>query len=190
MELEQLKEKWTSLKNPGYSREELESIYNLKQGNVLNQLASALRLDLVIALGLAFGFIILLQKLNLQSSNFWSIVMGFVALQHLVMYLLQVFLIRKLSQFSGDVSRSINLSINRLEKLQWSYRTVPLILTLALILVYHSLFGINLPLTELIVLTVIVMIAVLALSEYLSAKLLRMRIKELQTMARDFRSLT
>jgi hypothetical protein len=185
MELEELRDQWTKLKAPAYTHDELVSIYNIKQGNVLQQLKAALKADLVIALVIAAGFVIGLQGLNLRTSNVWSYVMIYVAIQHVIIYLMQASLINKFLCFTTDVAKSIDHSIHKLVILLWFYRVTPVVLTFALILLYKLNFGIPLSTTWLWGTSLLVLLVVSLLSEFISARLIHTRISELVRLRKD-----
>ena len=167
-------------------REELESIYVIKNGNVLSVLRTSLRIDLIIALLFSVGFIITLQWLDLSTSNFWSLIMGFIAMQHIIIFILQSYLIQKSNQLNDNVIESVKESIKKLKVLRWYYRILPVILTITLVITYYLLFGIPLGWSGLIASGIGISLLVLAISEFLSSKIVRSRINELEGLRKDF----
>ena len=185
MELEQVREKWLSIKPPTYSREELESIYHIKQANILRRFKVSLGKDLALAVIIAAGFIAALQILNLRTSNFWSAVMAFLIFQHLISYLLQSFYIKKYSGFSGNVTEAIETSVKRLRKLLWHYRVWPVLLAISLFFTYLAMFGIPLSPLEISLTLILTTATVLLISEFLSTRIVKSRILQLKKLKKD-----
>ena len=141
MDLEEFKVGWKKQEAVRYSDEELESIYQIREARTLSNLLTGFTWDLVVALALSALFIIILQVSDLKTSNFWSICMGILALQHLVFYQYQHRLIKRYSHCDDNVRKSIESSLNRLKKLLWVYRLSPALLIIVLYAVYINQFG-------------------------------------------------
>jgi Flp pilus assembly protein TadB len=186
MALDLLREKWTKLPEPTYSRDEQESIYNLKERNLLELFKAALRADLIIAVLISSAFIILLQSLNLRYGNFWSLIMGFVTLQHIIVYSLQTYLIARQTRFTGDVANSITQAIKKLRILQWHYRVWPTFLSTGLFLIYHYLYGVSPTGSSFYMVLTAIILLVLLLSEFLSSRMLRSKIVQLEKLEKEF----
>jgi len=182
IELEDIRNKWRA-KNVSYSPEELDSIFSIKKGNIIKAFRTSISTDLIVAEILAIGFIILLQYLQLATSNFWSVMMIFLALQHLILYLLQINLIIKALVFRNEIRDSISSSIKRLSILLWHYRIWPPILSFGLYMLYWLLYPNDITLPWLIAGALIVISGVALISNVLSAVIVRkhlVKLKELE----------
>lgn len=182
MELEQIKEQWQVRHTPSYSKDELDSIFHIRHTNVALSFRSLLKADLIIAELLALGFIITLQILDLRMSNFWSLIMTFVGVQHFIIYLLQDGLIRRIARFNGNVLQSIELSIKNLGILQWCYRVIPVLLGSILYLVYVSGFNPSFTSLELMLIWAAIALFILIVSEILSSVLIKTQINRLKSV--------
>lgn len=186
MELEEMRSTWTKVKLPRYSIEELENIYGLRNMSTLTLFRASLRADLFIALFFSIGFILTLQWLDFKTSNFWSLIMGFIALQHIVIFTLQSYFIGQAAQLNDNILESVKGSIGKLKILQWQYRIIPSGLTITLILTYHVLFGIPFGVAGLIAAVLGITALVLVISEFLSSKMVRSRIIQLEVIKKEF----
>lgn len=179
-----MKEKWIGVKAPGYSEAELQSIFQIKQKHSLGRFKINLSNDLLIAEVLAIGFIVILQILDFRTSNFWSLMMLFLAIQHLIIYSLQNSLISRVQEFSGNVENSIQESISKLNALLMHYRIWPVLLSIILYTVYVSQFASGWSITNTALIGAALAIGTLILSNSLSALLVRNQLQELQKLAR------
>lgn len=186
MDLEKIKANWTEIETPVYSKEELASIYSIKQSNILLLFKSTLKADLIISELLVLCFILFLQLMDFKTSNFWSVIMGFVGIQHLFIYLLQSILIKRMVRFTDNVSQSINTSIGNLKLVMKFYRVFPVLLSLGLYTLYVSLFDISLASMNIFIIGIGLVILVLAVSEFLSLVLVKTHIKRLEKLKTDF----
>lgn len=173
------------MKSPEYSEEELASIFTIRKSNVLGVFRSGLRYDLIISVVLVAVFILILQMLNLKTSNFWSTVMAFVGIQHFLIYSLQSFLIRNLTRYTEDVKQSIETSILNLNRLLWHYRIFPTVLSLFLFTFYSWQFDIQLTNGVLVLVALFIAGVVLLISEFLSSILVKRQIKELKKLGNE-----
>lgn len=186
MELEQIRQKWQTVKTPSYSKDELESIFHLRQKSVLFSIKSGLKIDLIIAELIVVAFIILLQYLNLGTSNFWSVIMAFIGLQHFISYTLQNYLIQRMSGFTGDVQNSLDSSLSKLTALLWWYRIIPAVLSVALYSLYLLSFGIPFSGTIILAAGIGILMTTILISEFLSSVLLKKQISHLKRLKTDF----
>lgn len=186
MELEAIKTSW-QLKEPvSYSEEELESIYNIKKSNVLGELKIAFSVDLIIAISLASVFIFALQVLNYASSDFWSVCMAILVIQHLVFYLYQSVMIKKYQAFEDNVLHSIRNHIKKLKVLLWFYRMWPAILALVLYIYYIIRFTPDWTLSIIVVSGSSITITAGILSNYVSAVMIRRQIMRLGAVLEEY----
>ena len=185
MEIEELKATWTNQKTIGYSQEELDSIYHIKQSHSLNILKSGLSWDLGVAIFITIAFIVFLQILDFKASNFWSICMGVFALQHILFYRFQVYLLRKYSVFSKDVSQSITDAIRKIRGLLWFYRLWPATLTILLSVVYFGLYRPQIHLWLMLLIVTFLAGAIAILSNIISAVLVRKQLSRLESLKEE-----
>jgi len=179
MDIENFKVAWQKQETVGYSPSELDSIYHIKKSHALDNLKSGLSWDLLSSIVLAVLFIILLQVLNLKTSNFWSVCMGILAIQHIVFYQLQAYFIRKYSIFKHNVVQSLEESIRKVNLLLWFYRVWPATLTVILYSTYFGMFNPGWPLAQILLLGTILALGIAGLSNIISAVLVRKYIKRL-----------
>ena len=188
MELEQIKTNWQRIKPPKYSNEELISINHIRKNNIFLIFKSALRRDLLISEVIAIFFVILLQVLNLKTSDFWSGFMLFIGLQHLIIYILQERIITRQCRFTTNIRGSIQQSINNLQMVLWHYRIWPALLAISLYLTYVLQFN---PFSNIIETTAVglgISILVLIVSYYLSAVLVRQQIARLKELEQEYKT--
>ncbi|MEN8248006.1 MAG: hypothetical protein ABFS32_03685 [Bacteroidota bacterium] len=190
MELETIRTVWQSKKPVSYSQEELDSIYDIKKANSLTQLRNAFTTDLVMALVLTIVFIAILQVLNFDSSNFWSVCMAVLAIQHIVFYLIQHSLIKKYQAFEENVSFSIERSISRLRSLLWFYRIWPAFLSAGLYSFYINQFTPGWSTTTIALTGVVIILGVGVLANYISAVMIRKHIVQLQDIKEEYKGIS
>jgi hypothetical protein len=186
MELEDIKIAWQKQKDVGYSTAELDSIYRIKQNHVLNALRRGFSFDLITSILLSAMFIVYLQIINLSTSNFWSVCMLLLIIQHLIIYQLQIYLIRKYSVFKLNINHSITISIRRLRNLLWLYRLWPTLLGMVLYTVYVVRFASYWQVWQILATGAIIIIVIMAMSDLLSAVLVRKHYKRLKQLKADF----
>jgi hypothetical protein len=186
MELEEIKQKWQTRSTVNYSDEELASIYSIRKNRVLGNYTFGLSIDLIIAELVALGFIVVLQVLDLSSSNFWSFTMAFFALQHLVLYQVQVYFIRKQTKFTSNVNTSIASSVKKLTVLLWHYRLWPMLFTAGLYLIYILSFGSALSSIEIWGIGVMLILLVAIISNSLGAVLVRTHLARLNKILESY----
>jgi hypothetical protein len=185
MELQEFKTGWQKKAIVGYSSEEIESIFSIKQNHSLASLKTGLTWDLVMAIIIAIGFIIVLQILNLRTSNFWSVGMAIFAIQHVIFYQFQIFLLKKNSNFINNINYSITLAISKIKVLLWFYRLWPAMLTLILAITYVLMFKPDVPSWIMVVCGAILAIGIAALSNIISAVLVRKHLLKLENLKRE-----
>lgn len=190
MELDELKTAWTKQKSIGYSPAELNSIFHIKQKHNFSSLKSGLSWDLQLSILLAVVFIAVLQILNLKSSDFWSVCMAIFALQHILFYQFQVFLLRKYSVFSHDISQSLTTAIGKIRGLLWFYRLWPAILTIILAMVYVVVFKPQQPVWLMLLIGTFLAAAIAVLSNIISAVLVRKHLLKLEGLRNDLLKLS
>jgi hypothetical protein len=179
MELQDFKTAWTAQKTIGYSPEELDSIYHIKQLHSFTNLKAGWSWDLKLAILISVVFIVALQMLDLKTSNFWSIGMAILTVQHVLFYQFQLYLLRKYSVFSNGISQSLSISIGKIKVLLWFYRLWPAVLTIMLSLVYVFLFTPEQPAWLMIIIGTLLATVVAGLSNILSAVLVRKHLLKL-----------
>jgi len=189
MELDQLKEKWITKDVPTYNSQELESIFNIRKGNILTRFKLDLGKDLIIAEVLAIGFILTLQVLDFQTSNFWSLMLFILAMQHLIIYSLQSKMIAKLTGFNQNVAISIQNLIKKLSRLLWLYRLWPPMLSLFLYTVYVINFSKEWSGGVIFSIGVGLAVITYLISNSLSAVLVRNHLRELKNISRSLETL-
>jgi len=185
MELAEFKTVWTKQKSVGYSPVELNSIFHIKQKHRFASLKSGLSWDLQLSILLAVVFIVVLQILNLKTSNFWSVCMAIFALQHILLYQFQVYLLRKYSVFSQDISQSLTKAIGRISGLLWFYRLWPAVLTIILFVVYAVVFKPEQPLWLMFLIGTLLAATIAGLSNVISAVLVRKHLLKLAGLKND-----
>jgi hypothetical protein len=185
MELDEFKTVWTKQKSVGYSSAELNSIFHIKQNHRFANLKSGLSRDLQLSILLAVVFIVVLQILNLRTSNFWSVCMAIFALQHILFYQFQVYLLRKYSVFSHDISQSLTKAIGKIRGLLWFYRLWPAVLTIILSIVYAVVFKPEQPVWQMIIVGTSLATTIAALSNVISAVLVRKHLLKLEGLKND-----
>jgi hypothetical protein len=179
-----LKAKWNTTSTPAYSEEELISIYNIKKDHSFRFLKAKLGWDLVVAEILVLCFIIFLQTINLSLSNFWTMIMGFVGLQHLLLYQLQAKFIKNRLQFTENLSKSLEGSRKLLKALLWHYRIWPATLSLLLYGGYYFWFTPDWSALTLTIQGFSIVLFVLGVSNLLSALMVRKQIDHLTQLLR------
>ena len=189
MELDQLKEKWIAKNIPVYTSEELDSIFHIKQGNILSGFKLNLSKDLIIAEALAIGFVVVLQLLNFRTSDFWSLMMLFLAAQHLIIYSLQNRLIAKLKTFNLNIPRSLKNLIDKMTILLWIYRIWPTSLSLILYSIYILQFSSEWTNGVILITGLALASITLIISNSLSAVLVRNHLKELKNILQSLEEL-
>lgn len=182
MELAELKTAWTRQKTIGYSQEELDSIYHIKQTHSLNSFKTGLSWDLGIAIMISGAFIVVLQVLNFKTSDFWSLCMSLFAVQHILFYKFQVYLLKKFSVFSKDISQSLDGAISKIKGLLWFYRLWPAALTSILSIVYILLYKPQQPIWLMFLIGASLAMIIAILSNVISAVLVRKHLLKLQNL--------
>lgn len=177
-----LKTKWKTVLTPRYSEEELKSIYNIKKDHSLGFLRAKLGWDLVVAEIIVVAFIVFLQIIDLSSSNFWSMIMAFIGIQHLFLYQLQAKLIEKRLQFADNLSQSLQTSIKLLKGLLWHYRIWPAVLSLVLYSGYYLWFRPDWSTLTLALQGWVIIVLVTSISTLLSALVVRKQIDHLSQL--------
>lgn len=190
MELEELKSVWAKQKPVGYSQAELNSIFHIKQKHNFSSLKSGLSWDLLLSVLISAVFIVVLQVLSLKTSNFWSVFMAIFALQHVLFYQFQVFLLRKYSVFSHDISHSLTKAIGKIKGLLWFYRLWPAILTIILTMVYVGLFEPEQPIWLMLVIGTFLAAVIAGISNIISAALMRKHLMKLEGLKKDLLKLS
>ena len=190
MELEELKSAWTKQKSVGYSQAELNSIYHLKQKHNFSSLKVGLSWDLLLSILISAIFIVILQILSLNTSNFWSVWMAIFALQHVIFYQLQVYLLRKHSVFSHDISQSLTKAIGKIRGLLWFYRIWPAILTIMLSIIYVIQFKPEQPIWLMLLIGTFLAATIAGLSNIISAVLVRKHLLKLEGLKEDLLKLS
>ena len=185
MELEELKTAWTKQKTIGYSQEELNSIYHIKQTHSLSSFKSGLSWDLGAAMLISIVFIVVLQVLDFKTSDFWSLCMALFAVQHIMFYKFQVYLLRKFSVFSKDVSQSLTGAITKIKGLLWFYRLWPAALTTILSIVYIVLYRPQQPIWLMFIIGTFMAMVIAILSNVISAVLVRTHLLRLQNLKEE-----
>ncbi|RLD24445.1 MAG: hypothetical protein DRI71_02535 [Bacteroidetes bacterium] len=189
MELKEFKTAWTKQKTIGYSQEELDSIYHIKQKHSLESFKLGLSWDLAVAIIISIAFIVVLQVLDYRASNFWSICMALFAAQHVLFYRFQVYLLRKYSVFNNDVSQSLANAISKIKGLLWFYRLWPAALTIILSVVYIVIYKPQQPVWLMLLVGTSLAIVISALSNVISAVLVRKHLIKLQKLEQDLLTL-
>ena len=190
MELEELKTVWVKQKSVGYSQAELNSIYHIKQKNNFYSLKVGLSWDLLLSILISAMFIVVLQILSLNTSNFWSVWMAIFALQHVIFYRLQVYLLRKYSVFSHDISQSLTKAIGKIRGLLWFYRLWPAILTIMLSIIYVIQFKPEQPIWLMLLIGTFLAATIAGLSNIISAVLVRKHLLKLEGLKEDLLKLS
>ena len=185
MKLQEFKTAWTKQKAIGYSSEELNSIYHIKQIHNFANLKTGWSWDLILSIIIAAVFIAALQILGLKTSNFWSVCMAALALQHIIFYQIQLYLVRKYSVFNHDISRSLSQAIDKVRILLWFYRLWPAVLTIILSFVYVVLFRPQQPVLLSIISGTLLASVVAILANILSAVLVRKHLLKLEGLKKD-----
>ncbi len=189
MALEDLKIAWTKQKPVGYSADELNSIYHIKQLHSITSLKTGLSWDLLLALLISVIFIAVLQILDFSASNFWSVCMAVFATQHVVFYQYQIHLLRKYSVFSQNIGLSLENVIGKIRLLLWFYRLWPAVLTMLLSSVYVILFKVEQPIWQMLLIGSLLAIGVAILSNIISAVLVRKQLIKLESLRSEFKRL-
>ena len=190
MELQEFKTAWTNQKTIGYSSEELSSIYHIKQIHSFANLKAGWSRDLKLAILIAVIFMAALQILDYKTSDFWTICMAVLSVQHVLFYQIQLYLLRKYSVFNNDISQSLSRAIGKIRILLWFYRLWPGLLTIILSIVYVVLFRPQQPAWMMIIIGTLLATAVAVLSNILSAVLVRKHLLKLEGLKMDLISLT
>lgn len=185
MDLEEFKVDWKKQEAVSYSEEELKGIYQLRESRTLAELSTGLTWDLILALIISAVFIIVLQVAAFQTSNFWSVCMGILALQHLVFYQYQRRLINKFSTYSNNVLHSIDSASKRLKRLLWFYRLWPASLTVLLFIIYMNQFNPLLALWQVIIIGLSLSVSIAILSNQISAILVRKHYSKLKKLSKE-----
>jgi len=185
MDIEEFKVGWHKQEAVSYSDEELKSIYQIRESRTLTELSTGFTWDLVAALVLSAVFILILQISGLKTSNFWSICMGILAVQHLVFYQYQRHLIRKYSNSGNNVLQSVESVSQRLKKLLWFYRIWPASLVIVLYVVYINQFSPLLLLWQTIIIGLFLAVLVGMISNQLSAVMVRKHYIKLKNLQKD-----
>ena len=185
MELQELKTTWTKQKTIGYTAEELNSIYHIKQIHSFANLQAGWSWDLKLSILISLIFITALQILNFRTSDFWTICMATLAIQHVLFYQVQLFLLRKYSVFNQDISHSLLKAIGKIRVLLWFYRLWPALLTIILSIIYVVLFKPQQPVWLMLVTGIILATAVAVLSNIISAVLVRKHLIKLERLRMD-----
>ena len=189
MELEEFKTVWQQQKVVTYSPEELNSIFHIKQSHNFAALKLGFSWDLRAAILISVIFIIVLQVLNLRTSDFWSACMAILAIQHVLFYQLQAYLLRKYSVFTRDVSKSITVAISKIRVLLWFYRLWPALLTIILQVIYIFLFTHNYPIWQILLVGTFLATAIAILSNMISAVLVRKQLIRLLNLKQELTAL-
>ena len=185
MDLEEFKVGWKKQEAISYSDEELKGIYHLRESRTLAEVSTGLTWDLILAIIISTVFIIALQVAAFKTSNFWSICMGILVLQHLVFYQYQRRLINKYSTYSNDVLQSIEGASKRLKRLLWFYRLWPASLTGLLFVIYINQFNPLLPLWQVILIGIVLSVSIAILSNQISAVLVRKHYQKLKKLSKN-----
>jgi hypothetical protein len=186
MELDTIKSIWQEKEIVSYSREELASIYYIKKANTLTRLKDGFSLDLILALVLSVVFIVVLQILNFESSNFWSVCMGILAFQHILFYNIQRKMIKKNLEFEQNVLQSIDKTISRLRSLLWFYRVWPALLSVFLYNFYIYMFTPEWSTFNMLVAGAIITVGIGILANYISAVMIRRHILRLSDIKKEY----
>jgi len=190
MELEEIKAVYQQKKSIGYSQDELDSIYHIKQQHGFKVLKTGFSWDLIASIFIATIFIVLLQYLDLRTSVFWSICMAVLVVQHILFYLLQNYFIRKLNTFENNISLSLKESITKLRGLLWFYRLWPAILSTTLYSIYLVQFSPELTIGYILLIGILIAISVAGLSNIVSAVLVRKHYQKLILLKEELESLS
>ena len=182
MNIEEFKISWKKQEAISYSDEELQSIYQIRESRTLSELSTGFTRDLVAALMITIGFIIILQISGLKTSNFWSVSMAILGIQHLVFYQYQRRLIRKYSNYENNVLQSIESALKRLKKLLWFYRLWPATLTIVLYAIYINQFNPLLLLWQSIIIGLVFALVVAGISNQISAIMVRKHYRKLKNL--------
>ena len=185
MELQELKSVWTKQKTISYSPEELNSIYHIKQIHSFSNLKAGWSWDLKLSILISVIFITTLQILDFKTSNFWTLCMATLALQHILFYQIQLNLLRKYSVFNNDIRQSLSKAIGKIRVLLWFYRLWPAVLTIILSMVYVVLFKPQQPVWLIVVTGILLATAVAVLSNIISAVLVRKHLIKLEGLRMD-----
>jgi hypothetical protein len=185
MELQEFKTSWQKQAIVGYSHEELDSIFAIKQHHSLAALKTGLTWDLVTAIVISIGFIITLQMLDLRTSDFWSACMAIFAIQHVIFYQIQLFLLKRNSNFVNNVKYSITLAIGKIKVLLWIYRLWPATLTVILAITYVMMFKPNVAVWMMLIIGLTLATVVAALSNIISAVLVRKHLLKLENLQQE-----
>ena len=189
MALEGLKTAWARQKTVGYSPEELNSIFHIKQTHRFEDIKSTFTWDLILALIISLSFIVALQLLDYRTSDFWSVCMAIFALQHILFYQLQVYLLRKYNVFKDNVGQSLTTAINNVHALLWFYRLWPAMLTLLLSLVYVYLFRPEAVGWVMFLIVITLAAGIGLLSNIISAVTVRKHLIKLENLKQDYLNL-
>ena len=185
MELQDLKTVWTKQKTIDYSPEELNSIYHIKQIHSFSNLKTDWSWDLKLSILISVIFITALQILEFRTSDFWTVCMAALAIQHVLFYQFQLFLLRKYSAFNHDIGQSLSKAIGKIKVLLWFYRLWPAVLTIILSIVYVALFKPQQPIWLMVVTGILLATAVAVLSNIISAVLVRKHLIKLEGLRMD-----
>jgi hypothetical protein len=190
MDLQELKTVWIKQKTIGYSPEELNSIYHIKQIHSFTNLKAGWSWDLKLSIRISVLFIAALQILDFSTSNFWTLCMATLALQHIMFYQIQLYLLRKYSVFNNDIRQSLSKAIGKIRILLWFYRLWPAVRTTMLSIVYIVLFKPQQPVWLVIVIGTVLAGTVAVLSDILSAVLVRKHLQKLEGLKMDLVNLS
>ena len=185
MNLEEFKVGWKKQEAISYSDEELKGIFHLRESRILAEVSTGLTWDLILAMIISTVFIIALQVAEYQTSNFWSVCMGILSLQHLVFYQYQRRLIKKYSTYLNDVLQSIEGASKRLKRLLWFYRLWPASLTVLLFVIYINQFNPLLALWQVILIGLGLSVSIAILSNQISAVLVRKHYHKLKKLSKE-----
>ena len=185
MNLEEFKVGWKKQEAISYSDEELKGIFHLRESRILAEVSTGLTWDLILAMIISTVFIIALQVAEYQTSNFWSVCMGILSLQHLVFYQYQRRLIKKYSTYLNDVLQSIEGASKRLKRLLWFYRLWPASLTVLLFVIYINQFNPLLTLWQVILIGLGLSVSIAILSNQISAVLVRKHYRKLKKLSKE-----
>lgn len=185
MNLEEFKVGWKKQEAISYSDEELKGIFHLRESRILAEVSTGLTWDLILAMIISTVFIIALQVAEYQTSNFWSVCMGILSLQHLVFYQYQRRLIKKYSTYLNDVLQSIEGASKRLKRLLWFYRLWPASLTVLLFVIYINQFNPLLALWQVILIGLGLSVSIAILSNQISAVLVRKHYRKLKKLSKE-----
>lgn len=185
MELQELKSVWIKQKTIGYTAEELNSIYHIKQIHSFTILKASWSWDLKLSILISVIFIAALQILNFTTSDFWTACMAIFSLQHILFYQIQLYFLRKYSVFNQDISKSLSKAIGKIRILLWFYRLWPALLTIILSSIYVVLFKPQQPIWLMLVTGILLATAVAVLSNIISAVLVRKHLIKLEGLRMD-----